>query len=134
MRVIRGNILNGTHLRNGDSNCLTLGSDKNNLLMGINLILITQQSRQHQLCSVTYGIDRRILHHHPLISGKQCLKRLDDLSQERLVSTVVVLPLRIKDVVKGNHVAVVLRHNTTADSAEFLHVCANTQQQTKMNT
>ena len=49
------------------------------------------------------------------------------------ISSVVVQPLSIHDVVHGDHI-IVFRHSTTSNTAQLLHVSANTENQTKVNT
>ena len=48
------------------------------------------------------------------------------------ITSVVVYPLGIEDVVHGDHV-IVFAQRTTAHSPEFLHVPTDTKQETEMH-
>jgi hypothetical protein len=76
--------------------------------MRVDLSVVPQQTRQHQLGAVAHSIDSRVLDDKALVRAQQRLERLDNLAQVRLVTAVVVLPLGIEHVVQRNQAAVVL--------------------------
>lgn len=121
------------HLRNRKSNGLTLGGDENDLLVGGNVLLEPQETGNHELGAVADGIDGRVLDDNALVRRQKGLEGLNDAAQGRLVATVVVLPLSIKNVVEGNHLAVVLPHGTTAHTAQLLHVRADAEEQAQVD-
>jgi hypothetical protein len=101
--------------------------------MGLNARIVSEQTRQHQLCSVADCIDSRVFDDEPLVRAKQRLEGLDDLAQVRLVAAIVVLPLSVENVVQRDHVSIVLRHDTAAYAAQLLHVGTDTKQQTQVH-
>lgn len=100
--------------------------------MDLDALLEPQQSRNHELGSIADGVDRAILDHDTLIAGQQALKGSNDLTKIRLITVVVVQPLGIENVVKRNEILGLI-HGTTPDTTKLLHVCANTEQKTKMH-
>lgn len=102
--------------------------------MGLDISLVPEQTGQHKLGTVADSVNSGIFHNEALVCAQKALQRLDNLAEEGLVSTVIVLPLGIQDIVKGDHLSVGLRHDTTANSAEFLHMGADSEEQTKMDT
>ena len=101
--------------------------------MGLDTLLEAKETRQHELGAVADSVDSRVLNNDSLVGGKEGLERLDDLAESGLVATVVVLPLSVEDIVKGDHGAVVLGHDTGADTTELLHVGTNTEEETKVD-
>lgn len=131
--MCQGSLLNVAHLRNGKSNGLALGGNENDLLVGRNVLLEPQETGNHELGAVADGIDGRVLDDNALVRRQKSLEGLDDAAQGRLVATVVVLPLSIKNVVEGNHLSVVLPHGTTAHTAQLLHVRADAEKQAQVD-
>ncbi len=101
--------------------------------MGVDAGVVAQQTGKHQLGAVADGVDGRVLDHEALVGAEQGLERHDDLAQVRLVAAVVILPLGVEDVVQRDERAVVLGHDTAADTAELLHVRADAEQQTQVD-
>jgi hypothetical protein len=115
----------------GDS--LTLGGDEDNLLVDVNAGLVAKKTGKHELGTVADGVDGAVLHDHTLVASKERLERRDDSAESGLVALVVVDPLCVENIVKSGH-AVLLVHGTGADTTELLHVTANTEQETKVDT
>ena len=101
--------------------------------MGLNTLLEAKETRQHELGTIADSVDSRVLDNDSLVGGKESLEGLDDLAESGLVATVVELPLSVEDIVEGDHGAVVLGHDTGADTTELLHVGANAEEETKMD-
>lgn len=131
--VVAGRHLDSAHLRNTNSNSLTLGGDENNLLVHINVLGVSQQTGQRELGTVADGVDSGILNNETLVSAQESLQGMDNLAKEGFVTAVVVGPLGIENIVKRDKLAIVLRHDTGADTAKLLHVSANTEEKTKVN-
>ena len=130
--VARGH-LDGGHLSDTDGNSLTLGGDENDLLVDINARLVAKKTGKHELGAVADGVNGAVLHDHTLVAGEERLEGGDDGAESRLVALVIVDPLGIKDVVESGH-AVLLVHGTRAHTAKLLHVTANTEEETKVDT
>lgn len=92
-------------------------------------LTISKQARKHELRAVAYGIDSAILNDNTLVADKEGFQRDDDFPQVRLVSCVVHHPLSIKNIVE-RYQTMVLIHGSTPHSSQFLHVRANTEEQT----
>jgi hypothetical protein len=125
--------LDGRHLCVGERNGLTLGGHENNLLVDLDTLLESQQTRQHKLGTVADGIDRAVLNNNTLVAHQQTLKRRNDLAQVGLVAVVVVQPLSIKNVMQSDEV-LGLVHGSTPHTAQLLHVSTDTEQKTQVHT
>ena len=101
--------------------------------MGLNALLEAEETRKHKLGAIADSVDSRVLDNDTLVGGEESLKGLDDLAQSGLIATVVELPLSVENVVEGDHGAVVLGHDTGADTTELLHVGADTEKETQVN-
>jgi hypothetical protein len=66
-------------------------------------------------------------------SAAQCERQKHKESETPTIPSVVVHPLRIHHVVHSHHV-IVLRECTTADAAKLLHVAADAENKTEVNT
>jgi len=130
--VIAGCHFDSGHLGVGKSDGLTLGSHENNLLVDLNTLLETEKTGQHELSTVADGVDRAVLDNDTLVAGQKALERRDDSAEVGLVAVVVVKPLGIMDIVKGDQ-ALGLVHSTRPHTAQLLHVGANTKQKTQVN-
>jgi hypothetical protein len=130
--VARGH-LDGRHLGDTDGDGLTLGGNENDLLVDINAGLVAEETGKHELGTVADGVDSAVLHNHTLVASEERLEGRDDGAESRLVALVIVDPLGVKNVVKSGH-AVLLVHGTGADTAELLHVTADTEEETKVDT
>ena len=93
---------------------------------------ISEQTGNHELGSVANRVDGAIFDHYALVGGQEGLERGDNLSEVRLVSSVVVHPLSIENIMQG-HEILGLIHSTTSDSSKLLHVSANTEQKTQVD-
>ena len=131
--VVARRHLDGGHLSNTDGNGLTLGGDEDNLLVDVNARLVAKKTGKHELGTVADGVDSAVLDDNTLVAGQKGLQRRDDSAESGLVALVVVDPLGVEDVVKSGH-AVLLVHGTGANTAELLHVTADTEEETKVNT
>jgi hypothetical protein len=94
---------------------------------------VAEKTGDHQLGTVADGVDSAVLDDDTLVAGEQGLQGADDLAEVRLVTVVVVDPLGVHNVVKSDH-ALGLVHGTGADTAKFLHVGADTEEQTQVDT
>lgn len=93
----------------------------------------TQETRNHQLGTVADGIDGTVLDDNTLVGGEKTLQGADDLAQVSFVAVVVVDPLGVHNIVQGDH-ALGLVHSTGAHTTKFLHVSADTKEQTQVDT
>jgi len=100
----------------------------------LNALVVTQEARDHELRTIANRIYGCILDNEPLVCAKQGLKRLDNLAEKSFIAVVIILPLGIENIVQSNKTPIVLRHNTATNTAQLLHVGADTQQKTKMDT
>ena len=130
--VVARRHLNGRHLRVGESNGLTLSGHENDLLVDLDSLLESQQTRQHQLGTVADGVDRAVFNNNTLVAHQETLERSNDLAQVGLVAVVVVQPLGIEDVVQSDEV-LGLVHGSTPHTAQLLHMGTDTEQKTKMH-
>lgn len=96
------------------------------------LLTVSQKTGKHELGTVADSIDGAVLDNKTLVGGKEGLERGDDLAEVRLVAGVVHGPLGIENVVEGDEL-LALVHGTGADTAEFLHVTADTEEETKVD-
>mmetsp|Transcript_15791 Transcript_15791/g.23555 ORF Transcript_15791/g.23555 Transcript_15791/m.23555 type:complete len:222 (+) Transcript_15791:422-1087(+) len=120
------------HLRNCNSNCLSLGSHEHHLRAHINIIRKPQKTRNHQLGPITNGIDSRILHHNPLVIRQQDLKRHNNPSQVLLILCRIIHMLCIQDIMHGTHI-IILAQNTRSDPPQLLHMSPGPNQETKVH-
>ncbi|EEQ40930.1 centromere/microtubule binding protein CBF5 [Clavispora lusitaniae ATCC 42720] len=121
------------HLSNTNGDSFTLGGDQDNFVVQLNAVLVSQQTRNHQLGTVAHRVDSGILDNNTLVAHKQSFQRSDDFSQVRLVTGVVVDVSGIQDIVQSDHV-VVFAHGTGSDTTQLLHVSTNSKQHTQVNT
>lgn len=96
------------------------------------VLTVAQKTRKHKLGTVTHSIDSAVLDDETLVASEEGLQGRDDLAKVRLVTGVVHGPLSVQDVVEGDKL-LSLVHGTTADTAQLLHVAADTQQQTQVD-
>lgn len=101
--------------------------------MSLNALLEAKETRQHKLSTIADSVHGGVLDNDPLVGGKESLKGLDDLAESGLVATVVKLPLSVEDIVESDHGTVILGHDTGANTAELLHVGADTEKETEMD-
>lgn len=101
-------------------------------MIGQKPLTISKQTWNHQLGTVADGIDSTVLDHDSLVCGEKGLKRGDHSSQIRLITGVVLHPLRIQHVMESDHVSLLI-HSTTSNTTQLLHVSSNTKQQSKMD-
>ncbi len=102
--------------------------------MSLNAGLISKKTRQHQLRTVANGVDSRVFNDKTLVRHEQRFQRLDDLAQQRLVSSVIVQPLGILYIVQRDQASIRLGHDTAAHTAKLLHVRANAKEQSQVDT
>ena len=100
--------------------------------MDLNTLLETQQTGKHELSTVADSVDRAVLDDDTLVAHQKTLERCDDLAKVGLVAVVVVQPLGIENVVQSDQV-LGLVHSSRPDTAQLLHVSADTEQKTKMH-
>lgn len=93
---------------------------------------ISQETGKHQLGTVADSVDGAVLDNKTLVRRQEGLEGRDDLAEVRLVAGVVHGPLGIEDVVEGNEL-LALVHGTTANTAELLHVAADTEEKTQVD-
>jgi len=103
------------------------------LLVNLNVLLVAKQTGKHELGTIADGVDGRILNYNSLVGAEESLKGLDDGTEVGLATAVIVLPLSVENVVEGHHVAVVLRHDTGADTTQLLHVGADSEKETQVH-
>ncbi|EOA24056.1 hypothetical protein CARUB_v10017275mg [Capsella rubella] len=121
------------HLSNSNSNSLSLGGHKNNFSTHINVILESQQPRNHQLSTITDSIHSGILDNESLVTRQYHLKRHNHPPEIRLIPGIVIDILGIHHIMHCNHV-IILTQNTRADPSKLLHMPTNTKKQTQVNT
>lgn len=78
--MVAGSHFNGRHHRDADGDRLALCSDQDALLVLLDIGLVPQQTRQHQLGTIGYGIHSTVLDDEPLVANEQGLQRLNNLS------------------------------------------------------
>lgn len=76
--------INGGHQSDTKSDSLSLGGHKDDLLVHLDVGLVSKQTGDHQLGSVADGVDGRVLDHKPLVAGEEGLERSDHPSEVRL--------------------------------------------------
>jgi hypothetical protein len=130
--VVARRHLNSGHLRICERNCLSLGGHQNNLLVDLNALLESQQTRKHELGTVADGVDGAVLNDNALVARQKALEGRNNVAQEGLVAVVVVHPLGIEDIVQGDQI-LGLVHGSTPHTAQLLHVCADTEEKTQMH-
>jgi len=130
--VIAGGNGGGGHLGDGEGNGLTLGGDQDDLAANLNATLVSEDTGKHELGSVAHRVDGGVLDDDPGVGGQEDLERHDDSAEVVLVVGVLEVPLGIKDVVHGDH-GLVLLEGTGADTSEFLHVGAASEEVTEMD-
>jgi hypothetical protein len=94
---------------------------------------VSQKSGKHELGTVADGVDGAVLDDDALVAGEEGLQGRNDLAQVRLIPGVVHLPLGVENVVKGDE-PLVLVHGTAANTAQLLHVGADTEEETQVDT
>jgi hypothetical protein len=94
---------------------------------------ISEETWNHELSTVADGVNGTVLDDDSLVGSEKGLERSDDLSEVRLVSGVVLHPLGIKDIMKSDHV-LLLVHSTRSNTSKLLHVSTNAQQETQVHT
>jgi len=130
--VIAGGNGGGGHLGDGEGNGLTLGGDQDDLAANLDTTLVSEDTGKHELGSVAHRVDGGVLDDDPGVGGQEDLERHDDSAEVVLVVGVLEVPLGIKDVVHGDH-GLVLLEGTGADTSEFLHVGAASEEVTEMD-
>jgi len=111
----------GGHLGNSKGNSLTLGGNDNDFLSNFNIGFESKNTWEHELCTVTDGINRGVLDHNSWIRGKKDLERHDHSSKIVLLAVLLKVPLGILDIVHGDHRCVLLE-GSTSHSSKLLHV------------
>jgi hypothetical protein len=94
---------------------------------------VAEKTGNHELGTVADGVDSAVLDDDTLVAGEQRLQRADDLAEVRLVAVVIVDPLGVHNIVQSNH-TLALAHGTRANTAKFLHVGADTEKKTQVDT
>ena len=89
-------------------------------------------TRKHELRTIAHGVHGAVLHHETLVRAEERLQAADDPAEVRLVHRVIVQPLGVENVVKGDQ-ALGLVHGTGADTAELLHVGADAKEETDVH-
>jgi hypothetical protein len=130
--VVARRHLNSRHLRVCERNRLALGGHQNNLLVDLDALLESQKTWNHELSAVADGVDGAVLYDHTLVARQETLERSNDAAQVGLVAVVVVQPLSVKNIVQGDQV-LGLVHSPRPDTAQLLHVRADTKQKTEMH-
>lgn len=130
--MIASGHLDSRHLRIGERNGLTLGGHEDNLLVDLDTLLESQQTRQHELSTIADGVNRAVLNNDTLIAHQEAFKRRDDLAQVSLVAVVVVQPLSVKNVVQSDKVLGFV-HGSTPHTAQLLHVGTDAEQKTQVH-
>lgn len=97
--------------------------------MDLDTLLESQQTGKHELSTIADGVDRAVLDNDALVAHQKTLERRDDLAQVGLVAVVVVEPLGIENIVQSDQV-LGLVHSSRPDTAQLLHVGADTEQKT----
>lgn len=97
------------HLSNGDCNSLALGGHNDDLTVDINVAVVAEDARDHQLGSVADGVDGRVLDDDAWEAHQKGLQRQDRSAQVRLVLVMFIPPLGVQNVVH-RHQVVVLSH------------------------
>ncbi|URE22934.1 hypothetical protein MUK42_17056 [Musa troglodytarum] len=119
-------------LGNPQSDGFTLCGHQHNFLPNLDIILKSQQSRNHQLCSIANSIDCGVLDNQPLVAGEQHLQWHHHPSQVALILEIVIHPLGIQHIMHGRHV-ILLAKDPRADPPQFLHVPSDAKDQTEMD-
>lgn len=93
---------------------------------------IAEETGKHELGTVADGVDGAVLDDKTLVGGQESLEGRNDLAEIRLVAGVVHGPLGVKNVVEGDEL-LGLVHGTGADTAQLLHVAADTEEETQVD-
>mmetsp|Transcript_607 Transcript_607/g.1412 ORF Transcript_607/g.1412 Transcript_607/m.1412 type:complete len:214 (-) Transcript_607:670-1311(-) len=121
------------HLRNTNGNSLSLCGHDHNLLVDFYTVLETEQTRNHQFCTITYSIDGRILQNQALVVGQQRLQRHNHTSKVFFILVIIMHPLSIQYIMHCHHI-ILLSQDSRTDTAKLLHVSSHSKQQTQMDT
>mmetsp|Transcript_29648 Transcript_29648/g.60579 ORF Transcript_29648/g.60579 Transcript_29648/m.60579 type:complete len:523 (+) Transcript_29648:129-1697(+) len=121
-----------SHLRDSHRYRLPLRRHEHHLLPDVDIVREPQQPRNHQLGPVTNGIDRRILHHHPLVIRQQYLQRHDHPPQILLVLGGIVNVLRVHDIVHRDQVVHFVQH-PRPHPPQLLHVPSRPDQEPQVH-
>ena len=95
-------------------------------------LTIAQKTGKHELSTVAHGVDSAILDDKTLVASQESLQGRNNLAQVRLVTSVVVGPLGVQDVMEGDEL-LGLVHGTTANTSKLLHVSTNAEQQAQVD-
>lgn len=79
--VIAGAQVDGAHESDTESNSLSLSRHDDDLLVDLNVGLVSKETRDHELCAVADGVDGRVLDDEPLVTSEERLERSDDASE-----------------------------------------------------
>jgi hypothetical protein len=97
------------------------------------MLTVSQQTRDHKLGTIADSVDGRVLDDDTLVGGEQRLERADDLAEVALIALVVVEVLGVENVVQSDEV-LLLVHSTRSHTSKLLHVSADAEQQTEVDT
>merc|ERR1712013_425067 len=122
-----------THESDARSDRFTFCGHHDDIVVEVDTTLVPKNTRQHQLCSVTYCVDTRVLNDETFVRHEESLQWLHDTTQVRLIIRVIVHPLCVHDVVH-RHQIVVLVLNARAYTTQLLHVSAHAEYETEMHT
>lgn len=103
------------------------------ILRGNKSHTVAEKTGNHELGTVADSIDSAVLDDNTLVASEQRLERADDLAEVSLVAVVVVDPLGVHNIVQSNH-TLALAHGSRANTAKFLHVGADTEEKTQVDT
>ena len=123
LAVVAGGDGARSHDSDGQGNSLTLRGDEDDLLLNLDVGLVTQDARKHELRAIADGVDGGVFDDDTRVASEEDLEGHDDTTQVVLLAVVLVVPLGVLDVVKGDHGAVFLQR-ATAVAAKLLHVGA----------
>lgn len=93
---------------------------------------ISQKTGKHQLGTVADSVDGAVLDDKTLVRSQESLEGRNDPAQVRLVARIVHGPLRIEDIVQGDHL-LRLVHGTAANTSQLLHVSSHTKKKTQVH-
>ena len=121
-----------SHLSDCEGNCLSLCGDEDDLLATFDIGFISQNTWQHELRTVTDGVDRSVLDDNSWVVDQKDLEWHNDSSEILLFAVLLEMPLGIFDVVHSDH-GFVLFEGTASYSPELGHVCTTSEKVTDMN-
>lgn len=76
--VVAGGKVDGGHEGNAEGDGLSLGGHDDDLLVDLDVGLVSEETGDHELGAIADGVDGRVLDHQSLVARQERLERADD--------------------------------------------------------